>query len=1631
VYLKATVCTPDYRGMIQNQYSEVPPSAAASAHAKSMGLQLGGNGVPFSGNFELKGLHSYRSGPYAGMAFFGTGGSEADETVPFDDGNKHRVDPAIAAWGGLVTISNCGGSDADNVCGAGTMTKAESGGWNNRVWDDQPCCLNCDCTGARWKVVADNTFCGFSAWSAAGSTSKDGDNKMASYMLQWHAGNLKAGQGGPDAGYSGTVIQTGLTFAADIADKFFEVHLTQTGADLVLDGATIHSIASAPADNQYRFGCATHNNGGGFSELAYRVPPSACALCGSGSDGTMSSCDSTPCPATSIGTDVSSGCACGPGQSGSITATRAAPYYVSSCVCDWDHYSDGVACLACESGQYNVIGDARVGSATTCDAAPLRVPHSLLAAGSNDQGRLGDGTGADQHVPGALGTLGTDNAAVTIGARHMVILKADGRVFAAGHNNNGQLGDGLPLGRGSPSDRYIPVEVTLLGSNNVAVSAGTEHTLYLKLDGRVFAVGNNGQGRLGDGTQDRQYKPVEITSLGSDNAAIAAGSHHSVYLKADGRVFAAGHNAQGRLGDGTQDQRLTPVELTSLGSDVAAICTSDAHTVYLKTDGRVFAAGHNPDGRLGDGTTDDQWTPVLVSVGSDNVAISAGQAHTIFLKSDGRVFAVGNNDQGRLGDGTRTRRQTPVELTSVGSDNVAVSAGHAHTMFLKSDGRVFAVGNNDQGRLGDGTTMHRQTPVELTLLGASISFITAGADRSVYFKAGCYQNFYSNGAACVPCVAGKSNAAGDARVGPATVCDETPCPGSSTGTNVAGGCSCGPGETGSVTASTLSPYFVSSCVCDLDHHWDGFVCVPCVAGKSNAVGDARVGPATVCDEALSVRVIGGNSRTFGWNTSNFTLVAESNAGNATVSYVWRCVERTSMQVILTTTSTGGSWVIDSSRLAIGAPHTCTVTSTLGRYTANASMDVEVARGNPPVVSIEAPFGKCNPSSRLKLFASVDASKHVALVWTIAIESGSNAFASVDLLTSTGLESPNLVVQADEMVGGRLYRFTVHATSAEGSAVTSIIIPTNMAPLNGSLSCIPSSGTAVITQFYLVNTDWYDDDLPLLYRFAARIAIEPSSTQYLHEYSIANSSLVAILPAGEPVTLISTVLDSFGARATAETTVHVAPYTIPSDVSMNENTASLLAAAASRGDSASSLGQLITSLASVLNAQSSEENTAQIYSQDDAIRARDTLLYSIIDGDSIHTLAAAARAGQLMGAITAKPKQLSSNGTDKALNFVEGLVATFAMGDSNVDEVATNVATVMSNLLLASISQQSMANNETAGRADRMEKAKYRANQLSSIVDSVASALVGDLVIGEKEKVVATETFNIRVSVDTPHGFENSTLGGGIVRVPLGGLASVSSRAVAAKVVTWEHGGPYLLLSQGVTPHLSGANTSTLTSPVIDIKFIKASEVDDIGAEVSVRNLTHPFELTLLILDNATQEDEVVSCAHFSPVLDKWVNDGVLVSQTATSMQCQFTHLTAFGGFSVPNSLSSVDDLFSLDLWAKNLVGLVAVLCLLAITVGIIVWSLCAYIRSVRMKGRAVSIEDQVTTTHYAASLVAISYTRARRCTIYMHKLRTQSDCAPLLCPVKGDPFVRSQRMTLIFITLLSTLFFSGAHCGPL
>ncbi len=219
---------------------------------------------------------------------------------------------------------------------------------------------------------------------------------------------------------------------------------------------------------------------------------------------------------------------------------------------------------------------------------------------------------------------------------------------------------------------------------NGTLDAGYCHTVGLKADGTVVAAG------LCHG------KPN--ISKWSDITAVSAGYNHTVGLKADGTVAAAGDNKRGQCD-------------VSNWSDIVAVSAGRYHTAGLKADGTVAAVGNNLDGQCD------------VSGWSDIVAVSAGEWHTVSLKSDGTVVAAGSNKQGKCdvsgwsdivavsaggyhtvglkADGTVVavgKNEDDQCDVSDWSDIVAVSAGHYHTVGLKSDGTVVAVGKNDDGQ---------------------------------------------------------------------------------------------------------------------------------------------------------------------------------------------------------------------------------------------------------------------------------------------------------------------------------------------------------------------------------------------------------------------------------------------------------------------------------------------------------------------------------------------------------------------------------------------------------------------------------------------------------------------------------------------------------------------------------------------------------------------------------------------------------------------------------------------------------------------------------------------------------------------------------------------------------------------
>ena len=214
---------------------------------------------------------------------------------------------------------------------------------------------------------------------------------------------------------------------------------------------------------------------------------------------------------------------------------------------------------------------------------------------------------------------------ISAGGWHTVGLKSDGTVVAVGYNDDGQC---------DVSD----------WTNIVAVSAGGSHTVGLKSDGTVVATKYTGY-------KSDYYGQCDVSDW-TDIVAVSAGYLHTVGLKSDGTVVAVGYNGAGQCD-------------VSDWMDIVAVSAGGWHTVGLKSDGTVVAVGYNDDGQC----DVSDWT--------DIVAVSARNYHTVGLKSDGTVVAVGDNDFGQCNVNGWT-------------DIVAVSAGAFHTVGLKSDGTVVA-----------------------------------------------------------------------------------------------------------------------------------------------------------------------------------------------------------------------------------------------------------------------------------------------------------------------------------------------------------------------------------------------------------------------------------------------------------------------------------------------------------------------------------------------------------------------------------------------------------------------------------------------------------------------------------------------------------------------------------------------------------------------------------------------------------------------------------------------------------------------------------------------------------------------------------------------------------------------------
>jgi alpha-tubulin suppressor-like RCC1 family protein len=419
----------------------------------------------------------------------------------------------------------------------------------------------------------------------------------------------------------------------------------------------------------------------------------------------------------------------------------------------------------------------------------LDTNNNVWSWGYNGNGQLGNNSTTSSNTPVQVlsgeqseATYLEDVTFIGAGYDNSFAVDINGSVWSWGENYYGQLGDGTS---GSGTDKSTPVRV-LAGAQGegylqdiVSISGGNTHIVALDSNGHVWSWGRNynsnicdasflGDGTSGSGTNKTTAVQVVGGTQGgeylNDITSVAVGFWINLALDMDGSLWAWGASGCSAysLGDGMRQDRHTPVRVASKvptrrrlfslnKSDIDAISNGSSHSLALDISGKVWSWGDNYYGQLGDGTTIQQNIPIQVLGGAQGgthleniVSVSAGSFYSLALDSLGNVWAWGNNDNGRLGDGTTTQRETPIQVLGGAQggtylENIESISVGTHSLALDSLGNVWAWGSNGRGQLGNGTSSWDPQTIPIHVLGGEqggtyledIESISAGGSHSL------------------------------------------------------------------------------------------------------------------------------------------------------------------------------------------------------------------------------------------------------------------------------------------------------------------------------------------------------------------------------------------------------------------------------------------------------------------------------------------------------------------------------------------------------------------------------------------------------------------------------------------------------------------------------------------------------------------------------------------------------------------------------------------------------------------------------------------------------------------------------------------------------------------------------------
>ncbi|XP_050578084.1 E3 ubiquitin-protein ligase HERC2 [Bombus affinis] len=307
-----------------------------------------------------------------------------------------------------------------------------------------------------------------------------------------------------------------------------------------------------------------------------------------------------------------------------------------------------------------------------------------------------------------------------------------GAIYGWGHNHRGQLG-GL-----EGAKVKLPVLCESLSAlRPVQLTGGEQTLLAVTADGKVYATGYGAAGRLGIGGTDSVMVPTLLESIQHvfvKKVAVNSGGKHCLALSSEGHVYSWGEGDDGKLGHGNRLMYDRPKLIEELlGTEIVDIACGGHHSAAITSAGWLYTWGKGRYGRLGHGDSEDQLTPKLVEALQDykviDVACGSGDAQTLCVTDDDNVWSWGDGDYGKLGRGGSDGCKIPMKIESLaGLGVIKVECGSQFSVALTRSGAIYTWGKGDYHRLGHGTDDHVRRPRKVAALqGKKIISIATGS----------------------------------------------------------------------------------------------------------------------------------------------------------------------------------------------------------------------------------------------------------------------------------------------------------------------------------------------------------------------------------------------------------------------------------------------------------------------------------------------------------------------------------------------------------------------------------------------------------------------------------------------------------------------------------------------------------------------------------------------------------------------------------------------------------------------------------------------------------------------------------------------------------------------------------------